>query len=371
MVGYISSLYYLSQLAGGVAVGALSDIIPRRDVLLLSFAGSAISYYIVGHTHQLWILFASRAVVGLVKQTMTISTSIVSERADMHSRAANIAHLSASNTLAFIIGPSIGSILYKKDPRLPAIASASLFIANMFICYFRIPRQNPGNAGSRRPSEIKEGNSNSADLGVLNKLKELCASAQSGGLLVHLLALFCINFIDRAMSVNNMVSYFENRYGVESYTLGFIASATSAMAFLAQTFLVKRAKVVCGSERRAIVCGLVLHGLAYFSECFCTSIYHYLFLVVPLSVTASNIVSACSKSALSETVHAAHVGKMFGALNILEAVAGVSAPIYGSEVFTRVGYFGRSITAAIHYALLSSFVILLFMRDMREEPSQR
>ena len=310
--------------------------------------------------------------VGLVKQTMTISTSIVSERADIHSRAANIAHLSASNTLAFIIGPSIGSVLYKWNPRYPAVASASLFIVNMLICYFKIPRHNPGTTGSKRPPEIKDVSVNSDEgFGVLNKMKDLCSSVQSSGLMVHLLALFCINFVDRAMSVNNMVSYFENRYGVESYTLGFIASATSAMAFLAQTFLVKRAKIACGSERRAIVCGLVLHGVSYFAEYFCTSIYHYLFLVVPLSVTASNVVSACSKSSLSETVHVAHVGKMFGALNILEAIAGVSAPIYGSELFTRVGYVGRSVTAATHYAVLSSFIILLFLRDMREEPAQR
>lgn len=75
MVGYISSLYYFCQLIGGVVIGSLSDVVPRRDVMMLSFTGSAISYFIVGYTNQIWLLFATRAMVGLVKQTMTIRYS--------------------------------------------------------------------------------------------------------------------------------------------------------------------------------------------------------------------------------------------------------------------------------------------------------
>ena len=135
MVGYISSLYYFSQLIGGVVIGSLSDVIPRRDVIMISFVGSAISYFIVGFTREIWILFATRALVGLVKQTMTISTSMVTEHGQADLRASNIASLAAVSSLSFIVGPAVGSLLYKMDPQYPTTMAASLFICNVGLCY--------------------------------------------------------------------------------------------------------------------------------------------------------------------------------------------------------------------------------------------
>ena len=76
MYAYISSTYQIAQLFGGVLLGTASDSLSKRSVLLLSFTGSAISYMLVGLTANTYVLFGSRLLVGLVKQTMTVSTSI-------------------------------------------------------------------------------------------------------------------------------------------------------------------------------------------------------------------------------------------------------------------------------------------------------
>ncbi|CAN0307900.1 unnamed protein product, partial [Ectocarpus sp. 12 AP-2014] len=78
--GLMSSAYSLSQIVGGLVLGALSDrALSRRSVLLISFLGSALSYGTIGLSSSLTMLLVGRVVVGLVKQTMTISTAIVSE----------------------------------------------------------------------------------------------------------------------------------------------------------------------------------------------------------------------------------------------------------------------------------------------------
>lgn len=67
--GLMSSVYSLSQIIGGLVLGALSDrIMSRRSVLLLSFMGSALSYGAIGLSSSLSMLVAGRVVVGLVKQ---------------------------------------------------------------------------------------------------------------------------------------------------------------------------------------------------------------------------------------------------------------------------------------------------------------
>jgi MFS family permease len=94
------SVYYFSQIIGGVVMGSLSDVISRRDILIISFLGSAVSYAAVGLSSDLYVLFGSRIVVGLVKQTMSISTAIMSSLcADPLVRAKQIGHISATVTL--------------------------------------------------------------------------------------------------------------------------------------------------------------------------------------------------------------------------------------------------------------------------------
>lgn len=65
----MSSAYSLSQIAGGLVLGALSDrAMSRRSVLLISFLGSALSYGTIGLSSSLNMLLMGRVVVGLVKQ---------------------------------------------------------------------------------------------------------------------------------------------------------------------------------------------------------------------------------------------------------------------------------------------------------------
>ncbi|CAM9533129.1 unnamed protein product, partial [Ectocarpus fasciculatus] len=359
MVGYISSLYYFCQLIGGVVIGSLSDVIPRRDVIMLSFAGSAVSYFIVGVTDKIWLLFATRAMVGLVKQTMTISTSMVTEHGHVDARASNIASLAAASTLAFVVGPAVGSVLYKLDPQYPTMMASSLFLCNIGLCYMTIPRscQQLTAVKLQTESPIEEKADSEHKLAWVQSMWEkLSSSVHAKGIFLNLVALFSITFVDRAMNYNNMISYFEIRYNVAAYTLGFIASATSIIAIIGQTFFINGMKTFWGSDQRAIVAALFCSGAAYFIEFFCVSIYHYLIFVVPLFTICTNVVQACSKSALSASVPVEHVGKLFGALNVLEAIAGVVAPIYGSELFMRTGYVGRSFAASVHYVILAIWV---------------
>lgn len=98
--GFIMSVYYFSQIIGGVVMGSLTDIISRRDILIISFLGSSMSYGVVGLSSNLYILFGSRIIVGLVKQTLSISTAVLSSLCENPlDRAEQIGHISATVTL--------------------------------------------------------------------------------------------------------------------------------------------------------------------------------------------------------------------------------------------------------------------------------
>jgi hypothetical protein len=348
--GLMSSSYYFSQIVGSLAMGVLLDSLSRRNMLILSFIGSAISYAIVGLSKELWLLFASRVVVGLVKQTYTISTSILTSTCSDHSRRAELmGHLSAATTLAFIIGPTLGSMLYAVDPRLPAVVASCLFLVNIVICYVTIPDIIP----SHEP-QSPSGNPNSASrLGILTYLD---------GAILPVIALVIIAFVERSMANTNIMSYFELRYELPTASLGYVSSVSSLVTLLAQLFLIKPVLSLCGgNEQAALLCALIACAVANFIEGNCITIYHYLIFFVPISVTGSSILHTLSRSVLSGLVPSEHIGKALGALGLLESGVGVLAPMYSAEIFSWSGHHGRGAVAAVHY-LTAAVIVWALLR---------
>ena len=134
---YIASLYNVFQITGSLLFSRLADktIALRRQFLLLSFGGSFFSYtlfYIAlkteDPTKSLCLVVVSRCFVGLVKQTGVITTTILTEQTT--NKAATLAWLNGIMTVAWIGGPSLGSLLYNRvDETAPAVVSAAIFLA--------------------------------------------------------------------------------------------------------------------------------------------------------------------------------------------------------------------------------------------------
>jgi MFS family permease len=84
----LSSVFSSSQIVGGVVLGAMTDakLIRRKTVLFLSFGGSAVAYAMIVYGGFRALIF-SRVLVGLVKQTMTVTTSIMTRCTTDENRA--------------------------------------------------------------------------------------------------------------------------------------------------------------------------------------------------------------------------------------------------------------------------------------------
>jgi MFS family permease len=169
MLGLVTSIYQLSQIVSGVILGWIGDhVIGRKAVLLLSFAGSAVSYLLAGiayyysksedsKSHGIMILIASRVTVGLVKQTMTISRAVITALSSDADRTRSLSHLRACGTLAFMIGPSIGGMLAKWfDKAVPAFVAAGLFTFIYLLAVFLVP-QKQMDAVPEEESKVQKG----------------------------------------------------------------------------------------------------------------------------------------------------------------------------------------------------------------------
>lgn len=146
LYGAISSVYSASQIVGGLIIGYLSDkSLGRKRTLMLSFFGAGLSYLVVGFAESIELLIVSRIIVGLVKQTMTCSTALMTEITNNAGRAAALGRLSSASTLAFLIGQPAGGLLATHmGRRAPCYLAAALFVADLVLVQLCLPNVSPG-----------------------------------------------------------------------------------------------------------------------------------------------------------------------------------------------------------------------------------
>jgi MFS family permease len=235
----MSSAYSLAQLVGGLLLGAASDR-SRRGVLLLSFFGSAIGYFLIGTARSFTVLLISRVVVGLVKQTLTVCTALISENLDADKpggRARELGHLSACATGSFVIGPVLGSLLYKQHRLLPPIVSASLFLLNSVLVLVLLPSSKSATAiaaaasmnaadtaklAASQNGSSSNGSSSSSSSKSVKSIKERMYNLQSNLMgscalrpcFVVVLAKLFSGFLMRSMDSSLIVGYFEDTWKV-------------------------------------------------------------------------------------------------------------------------------------------------------------
>ncbi len=380
MYAYISSTYAISQLVGGVAIGAASDSLSKKSILLLSFIGSAISYTMVSMTSNVYLLFGSRVLVGLVKQTMTVTTSTISEltAGNPELRTRELGQCSAAATFSFVVGPGMGSYMYKRDPRLPCLCAAVLFLLNITITMVFFPSSfDFDKKKSDKEKKIEEKKSLDDSIreekktGLLapavnairnffRSVVDLCQNP-AVGYIVALQVFY--GFVVNSMSYRHILNYMEDRFGIETYQLGFLSSYGSIAGIASDIVLVPVVMKFFDTAKKpysTITVCLLLIAVANLGEVMSPTLNHYVFYSMLPNVVASNLLASSMKNAFLTAVPVSDTGKAQGIMGMLSSFSGIVAPIYGTSVQTRVAgtqmgavTLQRPHFAALHFVLIA------------------
>src|SRR5580658_2567476 len=132
-IGIMGALYAVMQFIFAPMLGALSDNLGRRPVLLVSLAGAAINYVILAFAPQLWLLMIGRAIAGITSANVAVATAYITDISPEDTRARRFGLFNARFGLGFIIGPVIGGLLGDYSLRLAFIAAAVLNGCNLLL----------------------------------------------------------------------------------------------------------------------------------------------------------------------------------------------------------------------------------------------
>jgi len=327
----LSSVFSASQIIGGVLMGALTDakVLRRETVLFLSFGGSALAYLMITYG-GFTALILSRIMVGLVKQTMTVTTSMLTQCTSKENRTKHMGRLESSSTAAWILGPSAGALLFKYvDHKAPALLASSLFVLNIVLALIFLPSKGEENSFDESEPNERNNGGDSAKRSFWDNIKS-CSSSQALASVVASLLIF--SWIFRATSYSSMGSYYEDMYGVEPHSRGYIQSYQRVISFIVQSSLIQPVLEGAGGERRAIFLAAIVLAGSTFLEAQQNFIV-FLYAICPLLALSSTMMSVSLRSLLTQSAPGDAIFSVFAAMDVLQNASAVTVPFYRAFLF--------------------------------------
>src|SRR5512140_3498537 len=108
MAGALIAVYSAMQFICAPLWGRWSDRIGRRPVILISLAGSTLSYLLFALADDIGRLCVSRILAGIAGANIPVAQAFIADRTSEADRARGMGLIGAAFGLGFVFGPVIG-----------------------------------------------------------------------------------------------------------------------------------------------------------------------------------------------------------------------------------------------------------------------
>ena len=142
-IGWLTGIYSGMQIIFTPVLGRLSDRFGRRPILMLSLAGTALGFLLMGLAHTLLLLFVARIISGITGGNISIPQAYIADVTTPETRSKWMGMIGAAFGLGFTFGPMIGGIMSRISYSAPFYFAAGLAAANVILLYYILPESLP------------------------------------------------------------------------------------------------------------------------------------------------------------------------------------------------------------------------------------
>jgi DHA1 family tetracycline resistance protein-like MFS transporter len=314
--------YGAMQFLCAPALGALSDRVGRRPVLLAGIGGLAVMFLVPALTSSLWVLLASRIVGGMFAANLAVAQAYIADVTPPDKRAAAFGKLGAVFGLGFMLGPALGGVLAEASLRLPFFVAAALAAVNFLYGLLVLPESVPHERRGRfEPARANPFSS----LAALARLRGV-------GALVTVIALMGLA---QFLLHTTWPLYTEFRYGWTPLAIGVSLFLVGVVMVLVQGVALPRLLRRLG-EVRLVLAGLASAMLAYLGYGLATA--GWVALVIICFNLLAGAVGPTLQGIVSRSVDAHEQGRAMGALASLGSLMAVIAPLIGTPLLAQVSH---------------------------------
>ena len=323
-VGWLSMSFSAAQFLATPVLGALSDRLGRRPILLISILGSAAGYFMFGWAGSLWMLFLSRIIDGLTGGNISTAQAYIADMSRPEDRAKNFGLIGAAFGLGFLCGPGIGGALSHISLQAPAFGAGIVSLATACTAFFFLPESLPKQA--RRQVSFRP-----RDLDPLHKI----AGPLRRPVLRWLLPGFFMLALAMSALQSNFAVYTLNRFGLTPAQNAWILVWLGAVSVLMQGYVVRKALPRVGETRLASE-ALIISIAGYALLAWCPRAW-VLYPAIGVIATGNGLAGPALWAMLSREGNPQEQGLLMGVGSSLSSLARVVGPVMAGAAFDHIG----------------------------------
>lgn len=298
-------------------LGALSDKVGRRPVLIASIASTAAGWFVFAGANSIPLLFLGRIIDGLAAGNFTVAQGCLVDLArDERERASNIGLIGATFGVGLMVGPFLGGLLSTVSHAFPFWCAGILAAVNVVLTYIFLPE-------THRRRDAKSPIS-------FNPLLPLARAAADKKLrplyLTWIIFAFAISSTQSVFAL-----YGQHAYNFDSFTMGAIFAATGILAAVNQTVLLRRVWLKFFNEDQLMLVMTSLLGLGF--VLFGLDLLLLFFVAVPLFATGQSVQRVVITSQVTGRADPMKKGEALGILTSLMSATMVVGPLVGGALF--------------------------------------
>ncbi len=140
--GLLFATFSFCQFIATPIIGRLSDKYGRRPLLIISIAGTALSFLIMAFAPNALFLFIARALDGITAGNIPVASAVITDTTEPKDRAKGFGIIGASFGFGFIIGPVISSLTVNIWQALPFLIAAGVSLIAVLMTALFLPETN-------------------------------------------------------------------------------------------------------------------------------------------------------------------------------------------------------------------------------------
>ncbi len=314
--GLLVASYAVMQLVFAPILGALSDRVGRRRVILSSLFGAGLDYLILGFAPTLGWLFLGRIIAGLTGASFSAATAYIADITPPEKRAQSFGLIGAAFGFGFILGPLLGGLLGNVALRLPFFVAAGLNLVNFLYGLFVLPESLA--MENRRAFDWRKAN----PVATLSRLRR---NPLVSGLAV---TVFCY-YLSQQILQSVWALYLEGRFQWSASMVGMSLAVVGLSTAFVQGGLIRVIKPRLG-ERRMILVGGTMGAVGFAAMGLAPFGWLLMLILVPFSIRGLS--NPALQSLMTQEVSVSEQGELQGAMTSLLSISSVIGPLLGTHL---------------------------------------
>lgn len=332
-VTYLFAAFSICSFLSTPMLGALSDRVGRRPILIVSIASTAIGWFVFASANSLLFLFIGRIIDGLAAGIFSTAQSyLVDISKNDKDCTNNLGLIGSMFGIGFIVGPMLGGLLGIISPSFPFWTAGVLATINMIVAILFLPETNK----TRNLAKMS-----------FNPFIPIIKAVKNKKLFPYFVTWFLFG---TAMSGTQsiMALYFNDRFGFGALVIGMIITVQGAIMSVNQMVGLKRFWLRRFKEPDLVLFMLLAFTISYLLMGMNFATLFFVGLLI--GVFAQSVLRAVFTSQVLGLAEPHVKGEAMGILTSVLSLGMVIGPLFTGQVYTY----------KINFPFFVSSILMLF-----------